>query len=119
MTRPARQRELEERKRLRDHKKQVEDERGWAGQHGQHPGSDEEQKYRPNQGGDTKHLDNSSRETGGESKAAVAAARTHPRTAPNQGERVAHPAAFHLLTSGRDQRGAPALRPWVDIGGSA
>ena len=37
----------EERKRLKDHKIQAEDERGWAGQHGQHPVTEEEKNYRP------------------------------------------------------------------------
>jgi hypothetical protein len=32
---------------LRQHKTLVESERGWAGQHGQHPESEEEENYRP------------------------------------------------------------------------
>jgi hypothetical protein len=30
---------------------QVQDERGWAGQHGQHPTNAEEKQYRPRKGG--------------------------------------------------------------------
>jgi hypothetical protein len=30
-----------------DNKSSVEDERGWAGQHGQHPAYEEEKNYRP------------------------------------------------------------------------
>jgi hypothetical protein len=57
MTRQKRTQQHEERQRLRDHKFQVEDERGWSGQHGQCPRSAEEWNYRPNQGGDTTILD--------------------------------------------------------------
>ena len=32
---------------LNEHKFQVESERGWAGQHGQHPETEEEENYRP------------------------------------------------------------------------
>jgi hypothetical protein len=37
----------ENRKVLRQHKSFVEAERGWAGQHGQHPESEEEENYQP------------------------------------------------------------------------
>ena len=37
----------ENRKVLRQHKILVEAERGWAGQHGQHPESEEEENYQP------------------------------------------------------------------------
>ena len=37
----------EKREHLQQHKILVEDERGWAGQHGQHPETEEEEKYRP------------------------------------------------------------------------
>jgi hypothetical protein len=36
-----------ERHALHEHKRQLESERGWAGQHGQHPESEEEENYRP------------------------------------------------------------------------
>lgn len=32
---------------LKHHKVQLESERGWAGQHGQHPETEEEKDYRP------------------------------------------------------------------------
>lgn len=37
----------ENRHRLNQDKLQVESERGWAGQHGQHPETEEEENYRP------------------------------------------------------------------------
>jgi hypothetical protein len=37
----------ESRKRLREDRIVVEAERGWAGQHGQHPENDEEENYCP------------------------------------------------------------------------
>lgn len=48
----------ENRKRFREHKFEVEDERGWAGQHGQRPANDEERDYRPNRRGNAEVLDN-------------------------------------------------------------
>jgi hypothetical protein len=36
-----------DRAKLRQHLRQVEAERGWAGQYGQHPANDEELNYRP------------------------------------------------------------------------
>ena len=37
----------EHRARLNEHKFHLESERGWAGQHGQHPETEEEENYRP------------------------------------------------------------------------
>jgi hypothetical protein len=36
-----------ERHALHEHKRQLESERGWAGQHGQHPETEEEENYLP------------------------------------------------------------------------
>jgi hypothetical protein len=47
MSRQANRQDREESKRLKDHKFQVEDECGWAGQHGQFPANEEERSYRP------------------------------------------------------------------------
>jgi hypothetical protein len=37
----------DERQRIHDDKMLIESERGWAGQHGQHPETAEEESYRP------------------------------------------------------------------------
>jgi hypothetical protein len=37
----------DERQRIRDDKMIIESERGWAGQHGQHAETEEEENYRP------------------------------------------------------------------------
>ncbi len=57
MTRQVRKQQEEDRKRFRGDKFQAEDERGWSGQHGQRPGSDEERNYRPNQAADAEVTD--------------------------------------------------------------
>jgi hypothetical protein len=47
MRREDKTRDHERRARLMQHKILVEEERGWAGQHGQHPETKEEENYRP------------------------------------------------------------------------
>jgi hypothetical protein len=44
----SKSKQIEKGKRsLRDHRADVEDERGWAGQRGQRPANEEEKNYRP------------------------------------------------------------------------
>jgi hypothetical protein len=47
MRRQDKIRDHERRERLMRHKIVLEEERGWAGQHGQHPETEEEENYRP------------------------------------------------------------------------